>query len=175
MQSERSSCDVHALECLGIGSFVNCSNARHQLACAMLLKELLNNPAVCSLADPVMEDDDEQIAVQCGFQVVAAHHYELKAPPSRMCSVLFMPHCDFALNESTLIAAKTFNFKAVIFLANEFSKYVTSVSTVARRRSESLIGKLYAGGMLKEKPCPHPKLSTSETAFNDLAVTTVTS
>lgn len=164
---------AHSLVCLGMGTFMNSSNARHQLACALLLKELLGDPAMCSVTDPVMDHDDNQIAIQFGFQVIPAEQYELKAPPNRTCTLLFMPHCDFKVNEDMLTAAKKFHFEAVVFLANAFSRYVTSSSATSRRRNESLIGQLHAAGTLLEEPCPNPKSSTSETAFNDLAVTTL--
>lgn len=164
---------AHALMCLGIGSFMNTSNARHQLACALLLKDLLNNPAICSVTDPVMDEDDVQLAVCLGFQVIAAEEYELKATPNRLCTVLFMPHCDFELNEDMLTAAQKFHFEGIIFLANAFSRYVTGPCATTRRRNESLIGHLHLSRTLLEESCPSPKSSTSETAFNDLAVTTL--
>lgn len=164
---------AYALMCLGIGSFMNTSNARHQLACALLLKDLLNNPTICSVTDPVMDEDDVQLAVGLGFQVIAAEEYELKAAPNRLCTVLFMPHCDFELNEDMLTAAQKFHFEGIVFLANAFSRYVTGPCATTRRRNESLMGHLHLSRTLLEESCPSPKSSTSETAFNDLAVTTL--
>lgn len=162
-----------ALQCLGMGSFANSANARHQLACALLMKRLLVNPPVCSITDPAMTEEDVTFACHLGFEVVSAKSHLVRIPSTGCCTVLFMPHCGRELNELVMSQCLESGSDGVIFIANSFSRYVTETIPARSTPESSIIQDLYDSNALCERPCADARMSTREFAFNDLAITTV--
>lgn len=174
LDNARGGLKVHSVHCLGIGSFFNSANATHQLACALLLKAFLAPDGTYSVTDPAMVDMDLQLAQYLGLQVVPFSELDMSEPPSGFCTILFMPHCGLCLNEQMFAKCYKFKFSGIVFLANTFSIYVTTTEITRRPIPfAQLIQHLSASKALQEQKCPDASLSTRETAFNDLAVTTI--
>lgn len=164
---------VHSVHCLGVGSFVNSANAMHQLACALLLKGLAPD-CICSITDPAMLETDLKLAHRFGVQVVPFNELNLLEPLDSLCTILFMPHCGLSLNEEIFARCFKFKFKSTVFLANIFSNYANADMITTRSGPfVQIIQHLTSSEALQERRCPDANLSTRETAFNDLAVTTV--
>lgn len=157
---------IQFVQCLGLGSFERSDSSRHQFACAMLIRELFDD-VLCTISDPVLSLADRQIAESLGFDVVPSQPVDRTNIHSG-CGVLFMPHCEEDLNNAMLARWIIHpNVSDIVLLGNTLSLYIRDDV------SGSLIATLADSGRLVERLCPNPKLSTYESAFNNLCITTV--
>lgn len=157
---------IQFVQCLGLGSFERSASSRHQLACAMLIRDLFDD-VLCTISDPVLSSVDNQIAESLGFDIVPSQPVDRTHIHSG-CGVLFMPHCEEDLNNAMLARwILHSDVTDLVLLGNTLSRYIRDDV------SDSLIATLAKSGRLVERPCPNPKLSTYESAFNNLCITTV--
>lgn len=157
---------VQFVQCLGLGSFEASASSRHQLACAMLIRELFGT-VLCTISDPILSAGDCQIAESLSFAILPSQpvdHVDIGCG----CGILFMPHCEEDLNNAVLARWLLRNdVENLVMLGNTLSLYVRDdVST-------SPIAILANNGRLVERICVDPKLSTLEAAFNNLSITTI--
>lgn len=171
LQTYVKSRPVSYIACLGLGSFVNTWNARHQFACALLLKDMFCND--CCISDPIMTNDDVTLATDSGFKVVDANNFSVRVASHGSVAILFMPHCGRDLYECILKQFDASGSEAMILVGNTLSTYCT-LHPERTQADCSQIAKLQATNCLHETKCASAKLSTSETAFNDLCISTFT-
>lgn len=155
------------IQCLGLGSFENSQNSIHQLAFVLLLKQLLN-VTVCSISDPNMTSNDKQLVCDIGLHVSDSRHIDdivIEGSDDTECGVLFMPHCGKHLNMAILECwAQRTRSDNIVYIGNVLSGYDVS------ENQSQLLSCLFEREFIKEVRCPDSKSSTSEFAFNDLAV-----
>lgn len=160
------SAKVEFVQCLGLGSFQRSEASRHQLACAILLRERFGN-VPCTVADPIMTAIDAQIIERLGLIVAPAReldHVEIQ----NGCGLLFMPHCEEVLNNHILsLWLSRPDIANLVLLGNTLSCYIREVQT------SPLLSNLTESGRLVERNCLDPKTSTLEVAFNHLSVTNI--
>ncbi|PXF41481.1 hypothetical protein BWQ96_08788 [Gracilariopsis chorda] len=169
---------VQMVYCLGLGSFESSHNARHQLACALSIQEVFNvTNEGCFIGEPCLTPSDELVLHDIGWSrkewLMHEATWEAKMKNDG-CVVMFLPHCPYDLNELVMkwICKNGFAERTVL-LANDLSKYCYVVLTRKQHEIKNKINKLHAYGKLHERKCAQAKLSSSETAFNDLCVTVV--
>lgn len=151
------------------------------MACALLMRELAREEGcACTVAEPRMGPEDEEIARQLGFEVVSPDGDAVRPPDGSGCAVIFLPHCAVKLNEKVLIECAKFSFQDVVLFANILSDYVERNGPLETflRRSRLQFEPKDLPGMFRlfeftELRCPDAKLSPSYSAFNDLCVTTI--
>lgn len=172
---------ITTLYCIGLGSFTNSRNARHQLACALLLKKIAASHANLVLSDPAMTSVDAQISSELGFQIAQPSDNTFanlavfpSEPPDGCCTLWFLPHCPRRLNEAVFAQCSHFNFTNSIFFANHLL-VEHHFFKIDDRRLHPTLYSLKTNRRLKERLLPSEVTSTLETAFNDLCITTVRS
>lgn len=161
----------YSLQCLGLGSFLTSDNARHQLACALLIRDLLPGVHYCSMSDPLMGDEDFKLCKRFGFDVVDSASDAVRPPADGECAVLFLPHCGIALNEKVLLECTRFGIDRVVLFANLLSNYIQENGM--KGLVAKVIERCFEDYCVTEHPCPDAITSSNCLAFNDLAITTI--
>lgn len=154
---------VQLVHCLGLGSFESSHNARHQLACALAMQELFEvADERCVLGEPRLTACDQLVLRRMRWtrcEWLSHQRVWQRCVRHDGCVLMFLPHCPYHLNDMVLrwICANGFAHRTVL-LANQMCAHKP-------------VGIAYA--RLHEQKCAHAKLSSSETAFNDLCVSVV--
>ncbi|RHY05897.1 hypothetical protein DYB25_001786 [Aphanomyces astaci] len=126
------------LVCYGLGSFSS-SNAAYQLACAVLVREWMENHAAIDLQhaclfDPIMTQDDKEVASAVDFVVLATNEQGHRRSADSLQTLFFMPHCGKQLYQNVLLSNWT-TLQRVFILGNSFSAYDDRVVAAAERRT----------------------------------------
>lgn len=159
------------VQCLGLGSLENTPSTVHQLACALLVRDLFQVPTI-SCADPLTTCSDAEALTALGVRVAPAQPFErvqiehCDQSPGGGHGVLFMPHCGIELNDA--IVEKWMGLpegRNVVLLCNVLSRQASEAKAPR-------LAHLFREGRLEERECPDARVSTRELAFNDLCVTT---
>lgn len=157
---------VKTIRSIGLGSFQESGNSRHQLACASLLADKYVNATVF-VCDPIMVEDDLEVLNRFGYSV-ESDATNKEAEDSGM-NLLFMPHCGRELYEAVL---RTYinrgSLERVILLGNRLSGYLECTEV----QRSTIINSLFAANAISEHTLPPATKSTRETAFNDMCITT---
>lgn len=167
-----NSITINYLRCFGLGSFEISSNARHQLACALLIQKHLSSCTHCVISDPAMNEIDKELANLFGFFIEEEHTQYLGTTTESCGTLFYMPHCSRNLFDKVLEDNQATNFQGMVLFGNSLSHYA-DIRT--RYTKKTIIDDLYDSGCIIERPCCSAKFSTSENAFNDLSVTTIVS
>lgn len=160
------------LRCFGLGSFVVSSNARHQLACALLIQKNISSCSHCVISDPAMNEADKELVKLFGFGIEESHAQYLGIATKSYGTLFYMPHCSRNLFDKVLEENQATNFQRMIIFGNSLSRYADIRTKYTKR---TIIDYLHDSKCFVERPCCSAKLSTSENAFNDLSVTTIVS
>jgi hypothetical protein len=129
------------LVCWGLGSFASSSNARYQLACALLLRHRLSGGSAAGMAraelfDPVMGEVDAAVCAAVGVAVLERNEQGKRActaaaggPPV----VFFMPHCPMRLYSNLLWANWGRALANLVVVGNSLPSYGERVLTPEQR------------------------------------------
>ncbi|KAJ7149133.1 SRR1-domain-containing protein [Mycena filopes] len=147
--------------CLGLGSPSSSPNSRAQLA---FLLEICKSTGIehskVSIYDPIFCEEDVTLFDQLGLYAT---------------TILWMPHCDLDLYEGVLAANwSEEKLPNAILIANRLGDYVDSnPSHKMETRAPCLLRLASAEGVLE--CCPLPVCSIRTTAFNTIAIQSLSS
>lgn len=162
---------MSALVCAGLGSFQSSANARLQLAAAIRLhSDVLCHGGSALLADPAMDQEDEQIAQAAGFQVAKCVIQAIQAARLKAAGplLLFMPHCERHLYNEVLKLFWGPELESVILIGNHFSGFYGAGEGPPEQWT--YMDAAIASSVAIEEKCADASSSLLYNAFNDLSI-----
>ncbi|KAJ3388413.1 hypothetical protein HDU84_009773 [Entophlyctis sp. JEL0112] len=123
--------------CYGIGSLLESSISRHQLAFIILMSRTLKFESLEAF-DPVTTSDDEAILTYFGIRMLEKNDFASRKVISP--TVFYMPHCPTAMYANLLRANwSPSSLRFVTILGNSFSSYSESPQQVRFREKYPLL------------------------------------
>ncbi|XP_033627439.1 uncharacterized protein LOC117290253 [Asterias rubens] len=111
---------VETVVCYGLGNFSDCIIARYQLALLILICGFLKiTTACCHVYDPRFTEEEKQILLNLGFNVIQQNE-ECKRAASGT-TLFYMPHCGKPLYNNLLWANwSTQRLSSIVIIGNSF-------------------------------------------------------